>query len=154
MTTNQPPKKTGPRISTRKKARELLVQALYSWEVSHTDITAIEAHFLVEHNPSKFDVAYFSELLHGIPAKRDEIENHFSDFLNRPLSELDPVEKSILWLSVYELFFRPDIPYKVVINEALELAKRYGGTDGHKFINGVLDQLAPSARATEYKPKN
>lgn len=152
MTSSENPKKA--KISTRKKARELLLQALYSWQVSHTDIAAIEAHFLVEHNPSKFDVAYFSELLHGIPAKRDEIESSFAGFLSRPLSELDPVEKSILWLSAYELLFRPDVPYKVVINEALELAKRFGGTDGHKFINGVLDQLAPSARAMEYKPKS
>jgi len=146
----QPKKKVSPRVIARKKARELLVQALYAWELSRTELVTIEAHFLTENSPSEFDVAYFSEIFHGIPAQLDELENSFADFLSRPLAELDPVEKCILWLSSYELIQRPDVPYKVVINEALELAKKFGGTDGHKFINGVLDQLAPKVRPEEY----
>ncbi len=138
------------KIATRKKARQLLLQALYSWELSRSEIASIEAHILAENNPGDFDVKYFSELFHAIPGVYADLETAFAPFLSRPLAELDPVEKCILWLSSYELIHRIDVPYKVVINEGLELAKKFGGTDGHKFVNGVLDQLAAQVRQTEY----
>lgn len=139
------------KIALRKKTRQLLLQALYSWEISRTEISEIQTHLLTENNPAKLDVTYFNELLEGIVRCYPELENAFSPFLSRPLGDLDPIEKCILWLSSYELIHRLDVPYKVAINEGLELAKEFGGTDGHKFINGVLDQLAMQARATEYR---
>jgi N utilization substance protein B len=139
------------KITTRKKARKLLLQALYSWEISRTELATIEAHILAENSPRDFDVQYFSEIFHAIPAGFSELEEKFTPFISRPLADLDPIEKCILWLSSYELIYRPDVPYKVVINEGLELAKKFGGTDGHKFVNGVLDQLAAQVRPVEYK---
>ena len=143
------------KIATRKKARKLLLQALYSWELSRTELSVIEAHILSENNPGDFDLAYFSEIFHAIPTCYPELETAFEPFLSRPLADLDPVEKCILWLSSYELMHRLDVPYKVVINEGLELAKKFGGTDGHKFVNGILDQLSATVRETEYRaPRN
>ncbi|MDB5981051.1 MAG: nusB, partial [Pseudomonas sp.] len=100
---------------------------------------------------SNVDGAYFRELLHGVPTNKTEIDTALAPCLDITIEELDPVELAILRLSTYELLKRIDVPYRVVINEGIELAKVYGSTDGHKFVNGVLDKLAPRLREVEVK---
>jgi N utilization substance protein B len=141
------------KIAMRRKARSLAVQALYSWQMAGQPINEIEAQFRVDNDFSDVDGAYFQELLHGVPRLKTELDEAFLPCLDRPLDEVDPVELAILRLSAYELRNRVDVPYRVVINEGIELAKVYGATDGHKFVNGVLDKLAPRLRAAEVRGK-
>jgi N utilization substance protein B len=126
----------------RRKSRELLLQALYQWQIAGNNIADIELQFLTNENMQSADIDYFRELIHEIPSKVDFIEEQMLPFLDRPLKDLTPVEAAILKIGIYELNFRKDIPYKVVINEALELAKHFGAEDSHKFINGILDRVA------------
>ena len=135
--------------SQRRKARQLLVQALYQWQLSGSDIGDIEAEFHTDNNMSKVDTEFFAELLHGIPRKVDEIDAAFADHLDRKMAELDPVSVALLRMGSYELLHRVDVPYKVVINEAVSLAKRFGPTDTYKYINGILDNVAASSRSVE-----
>ncbi|MET1078960.1 MAG: transcription antitermination factor NusB [Pseudomonas sp.] len=136
-------------MAARRQARTLAMQALYQWQLAAQPINEIEAQFRVDNDFSTVDSAYFREILHGVPANKSEIDDAFAGLLDRPLDELDPVELSILRLSTFELLKRVDVPYRVVINEGIELAKVFGATDGHKFVNGVLDKLAPLLRAAE-----
>lgn len=133
----------------RRQARQYAVQAMYQWQLSHAPISDIEAQFLLNHIKKKIDLEYFKELLHAIPSECDELDAHMTPFLSRPIQELDPVELAILRLSVYELAKRLDIPYRVAINEALELTKKFGSIEGYKFVNGVLDQVARKLRIHE-----
>lgn len=144
---NQKQKKVKP--SARRKARRLAVQALYQWQISENEPKSIELQFEEDNETSKVDMDYFAELLHGIPRNFEELDTLIQPQMSRPIIEVDPVERAILRIASYELKHRPDVPYKVVINEAVELAKTFGGTDGHKFVNGVVDKLAVSLRATE-----
>ncbi|MCQ4348351.1 transcription antitermination factor NusB [Pseudomonas stutzeri] len=137
----------------RRKARSLAVQALYSWQLAGQPLNEIEAQFRVDNDFSEVDGAYFHEILHGVPRLKSELDEAFQPCLDRPLDEVDPVELAILRLSAYELRNRVDVPYRVVINEGIELAKVYGATDGHKFVNGVLDKLAPRLRGAEVRGK-
>ena len=125
------------------------MQALYQWDMSGNNLSEIEVQFLEDEDFSKADKDYFHELLHQVPARLDEVEAAFTPYLDRPLKELDPVERALLRLASYELLARMDIPYKVVINEAVALAKKFGATDSHKFVNGVLDKAATSLRSAE-----
>jgi N utilization substance protein B len=127
------------------------MQALYSWHMAGQQLNEIEAQFRVDNDFTAVDGAYFHEILHGVPRQKSEIDGAFEPLLDRPIAEIDPVELSILRLSTYELKNRIDIPYRVVINEGIELAKVFGATDGHKFVNGVLDKLAPRLRADEVR---
>ncbi len=140
----KPPK---GKTAARRKARSLAVQALYSWQIAGQPLHEIEAQFRTDNDFSEVDGAYFHEILHGVPRQKSELDSTFEPCLDRPLAEIDPVELAILRLSTYELRNRIDVPYKVVINEGIELAKTFGATDGHKFVNGVLDKLAPRLRA-------
>lgn len=133
----------------RSKARHAAVQALYQWQVTRQDLRDIDEQFLLEQNMSQVDIPYFQELLHLVPLHLDMLDQHISPLLDRPLSEVDPVERAILRLGAYELGFRPDIPYRVVINEAVEIAKVFGGEAGHKYVNGILDKLARKLRGEE-----
>ena len=148
----QAPKK-GPSTKTlaRRQARTLAMQALYSWHMAGQQLNEIEAQFRVDNDFTAVDGAYFHEILHGVPKQKSEIDSSFEPFLDRPLEELDPVELAILRLSTFELRNRPDVPYRVVINEGIELAKIFGATDGHKFVNGILDKLAPRLRGEEIR---
>ncbi|WP_371917431.1 transcription antitermination factor NusB [Pseudomonas sp. M30-35] len=148
-----PAAKKGPSPKTlaRREARTLAMQALYSWHVAGQALNEIEAQFRVDNDFTAVDGAYFHEILHGVPRQKTEIDSSFEPLLDRPLDEIDPVELAILRLSTYELRNRIDIPYRVVINEGIELAKIFGATDGHKFVNGVLDKLAPRLRADEVR---
>ena len=137
------------KIATRRAARSLAMQALYQWHMAGQSLNEIEAQFRVDNDFKAVDGAYFHEILHGVPTQKTELDDLISPCLDRPLEELDPVELAILRLSTYELRSRIDVPYRVVINEGIELAKVYGATDGHKFVNGVLDKLAPQLREAE-----
>ncbi|THG76630.1 transcription antitermination factor NusB [Pseudomonas sp. A-1] len=141
------------KIAMRQKARSLALQALYSWQMAGQSLNEIEAQFRTDNDFSDVDGAYFHEILHGVPRLKGELDEAFSPCLDRPLEEIDPVELAILRLSTYELRNRVDVPYRVVINEGIELAKVYGATDGHKFVNGVLDKLAPRLRGAEVRGK-
>ncbi|MBA1245020.1 MULTISPECIES: transcription antitermination factor NusB [Pseudomonas] len=133
----------------RREARKMATQALYQWHIAKHSLNEIEAQFRVDNDFSDVDGAYFRELLHGVAANKTEIDDQLKPCMELTLDELDPVELSVLRLSTFELLKRVDVPYKVVINEGIELAKIYGATDGHKFVNGVLDKLAPRLRAPE-----
>lgn len=135
----------------RSLARHKAVQALYQWQVSQQDASSIDVQFHEDQDLRKVDVAYFQELLHQIPQHLAELDAGIAPLLDRGLSEVDPVERVILRIGAYELQFRPDIPYRVVINEAIEMAKTFGGEQGHKYVNSVLDKLARKVRVTEMK---
>jgi N utilization substance protein B len=134
----------------RTRARRLAMQALYQWDMSGNNLSDIEAQFVEEEGFDKADADYFSELLHNVPAKLDEIEEAFSPYLDRPVKEIDPVERAVLRMASYELLTRNDVPYKVIINEAVNLTKKFGAEQAHKYINGVLDQTARKLRAVEH----
>ena len=139
------------KTAARRKARSLAMQALYQWHMAGQSLNEIEAQFRVDNDFSGVDGAYFHDILTGVARQKTELDASFAPFLSIPLEELDPVELAILRLSAWELTSRIDVPYKVVINEGIELAKVFGATDGHKFVNGVLDKLAPVLRAAEVK---
>ena len=136
--------------SPRHRARELALQGIYQWRVTGGEASDIEKHTLGEKNLGRYDKAMFSRLLQGALAQHEAVEQLLVPHLDRPMSELSPVEFSVLLLGAFELSQCIEVPYKVVINEAVELAKTFGGTDGHKYVNGVLDKLAPQVRAVEF----
>ncbi len=136
--------------ATRRKARHYAMQALYQWQMAKAPLNVIEAEFRTDNDMTHVDTPYFNEILHEVPKHLADIEAVFSEFLTeRATSELDPITLALLRLSTYELMFRIDVPYKVVINEAVALAKKFGATDSHKFINGVLDKTAAKLRQIE-----
>jgi transcription antitermination protein NusB len=141
-----------PTIAQRKKARNLLVQALYQWQISRYPIHAIEAQYRAD-NEGKIDWEYFHEAFTAISATSDSLDESFTPSLDRDISQLNPIELSILRIGSYELSERNDIPYRVVINEGIELAKKFGATDSHKYVNGVLDKLAHQLRQVEIKAR-
>lgn len=133
----------------RNRARRLVVQALYEWQMTGTSEADIKSHFLDDKKDKTVDKIYFKEMIAGVIDKVSELDETISPLLTRPLAEIDRVEHAILRLSTYELMHRQDIPYRVVINEGVELAKTFGAEQGHKFINGMLDKLAKSLRSAE-----
>jgi transcription antitermination protein NusB len=142
----------GQQAATRRMARHYAMQALYQWQMAGSTINAIEAEFRTDNDMSKVDVEYFHEIIHGVPEHLSEIDEIYLPFLvERSLAELDAITQSLLRMATYEFKFRIDVPYKVVINEAVSLAKKFGAEDSHKFINGVLDKTAAILRAVEVK---
>jgi len=138
--------------SGRHLARRYALQALYQWQLSHTPPSEIELQFLThQHMNKKTDFIYFKELIHAVPEYQTAVDQQMVPFLSRPIDELDPIELTILRLSIYELLKRADIPYRVVINEALELTKQFGSVEGYKFVNGILDHVAHQLRTVEIK---
>ncbi len=137
--------------AARRKARHYGVQALYQWYMTQYPVSEIEVQFLADYDFSKADIEYFHDIIHHVPANLEELEQAFTPYLDRDINELDPIERSLLRLGSYELVKRIDVPYKVAINETVALAKKFGATDGHKFINGVLDKLAKEVRVIEVK---
>jgi N utilization substance protein B len=135
--------------SPRHRARELALQGIYQWRITAGDKAKIEKQIHAEKNLGRYDKELFSRLLRGALSRHTELEGLLVPHLDRPLEELSPVEFAILLLGAFELAQQIEVPYKVVINEAVELAKTFGGSDGHKFVNGVLDKLAPQLRAAE-----
>lgn len=134
------------KISPRRRARECAVQALYSWAVSQNSPEIVELNFMTEQDMKGVDTPYFRKLFRQTVENVEAVEHTMQGYLDRGLDELDPIEKAILRLAVYELQFEADVPYKVVINEAIEVAKVFGADESHKYINGVLDKIAPVVR--------
>jgi N utilization substance protein B len=139
--------------SARHKARELALQGLYQWLLAKEHAGEIRAHLAEFKGYDKADQDYLGLLLEGVIADAAELDAAFTPLLDRPVEELSPVERGVLLIGAYELAHVPEVPYKVVINEAVELAKSYGGTDGHKYVNGVLDRLAARLRPAEVKAR-
>jgi len=134
---------------SRKSAREFTLQGVYAWLVGGADITLIAANLKEDEQFKRADETYFHTLLNGVIKEEDLLSSRIAPCLDRPLVELSPVERGILLIGAYELVYCPDVPWRVAINEGVELAKKFGGTDGHKYINGVLDKLAQEVRAVE-----
>jgi transcription antitermination protein NusB len=135
--------------TSRRRSREFAMQGLYQWQLAGTDAATIESHMAVAKGFDKIDRPYFSSLLAGAIRESSRLSETLQPFLDRKVTELSPIERAILLIAAYELENQIDVPYRVVINEAVELAKSYGGTDGFKFVNGVLDKLAADKRPHE-----
>lgn len=134
---------------SRHKAREAAVQALYQWQLTQQAPEQIENHFILDHEMNGVDLEYFHHLVREVPRHLHELDDHISPYLDRAVGEVDPVERAILRLGAYEFEFQPEIPYKVILNEAVELAKTFGAEHGHKYVNAILDKVAAELRAKE-----
>lgn len=139
---------------SRQISRELVLRALYEWQVAHSDLAALLAHMEAEeddgvHLSAEANMGFFRELLEGVLKEVGALDMALEPHLDRALEELSPIEHGALLIGAYELKHTLNVPYKVAINEAVNLAKKYGGTDGHKFVNGVLDKLAKVTRQVE-----
>ena len=139
----------GASKSPRRRAREIALQGLYEWLISGSDAGVIEAHMREQEGFDKADSAHFDALLHGCIREAGDLDGVLAKHVDRKTTELSPVEHGVLMIGAYELKHCMDIPYKVAINEAVELAKGFGGTDGHKYVNGVLDKAAAELRPVE-----
>ena len=136
----------------RIRARRSAVQALYQWEMTQSSMEDVINEFRKERSElKKADVEYFCELLKGSASKLDELNEEITPFLDRPLKELDPVERAVLIVGSYELMFHPELPWRVVVNESVELAKMFGAEQSHKYVNSILDKIAHKIRMTEIK---
>jgi len=133
----------------RSIARKLAMQALYQWQLTQQSAAEIKKQFLESEDSAGVDREHFEELVGGCIARYEELAAALQPFIDRPLDQLDPVETAILLIGLFELQHRVDIPYRVVINEAVDLCKRFGATDAHKYINAVLDRAAREVRAAE-----
>ena len=138
-------------ITARRKARAMAMQALYQWAMSGDELLSIETQYIDHNDFTKVDAEFFHEILFQVPKLLSEVDGAFSKYLDRDIAELNPIELAVLRVASYELLKRLDVPYKVVINEALTLALRFGSTSGHKYVNGVLDKVARDLRSVEYK---
>jgi len=148
--TSIPPVKAAPKFKNRRRlSRELALQGIYQWRQAQGEVCDIIAQLRETRIFIRADKTYFEDLLSGALQHVLELQTHIQPCLDRQLSELSPVEYAILLLGAYELAHHPEIPYRAIINEAIELAKSYGGTDGHRYVNGVLDKLAAVLRTTE-----
>jgi len=136
-------------VHARKRARRTAMQAIYQWQIGQQNLQDIEVQFMEEHAQTKMDREYFAVLLHGVAAQASDLDGMMQPMLSRQTEEVTPVEMAILRLGVYELKNQIEIPFKVVINEAVDLAKKFGADQSHKFVNGVLDKLAKELRSVE-----
>jgi transcription antitermination protein NusB len=142
-------KRAGAPKSARRRAREVALQGLYEWLISGADAGVIEAHMREQEGFDKADSTHFDALLHGCIREAADLDAVLSRHVDRKTTELSPIEHGVLMIGAYELKHCIDVPYKVAINEAVELAKSFGGTDGHKYVNGVLDKAALDLRPVE-----
>lgn len=133
----------------RRRARRAAVQAIYQWQMAQQNIGDIYSQFQEEHAGSSTDMEYFERLLNGVTKGASELDELYKPYVTRPFGDLDPIEKAILRLSCFELKHVLEVPYKVIINEAIDLGKRYGADKSHKFINGVVDKVAQDTRQIE-----
>ena len=144
-----PTKKRAVPKSARRRSREVALQGLYEWLISGADAGVIEAHMREQEGFDKCDTVHFDALLHGCINEAPDLDSVLARHVDRKTTELSPIEHGVLMIGAYELKHCVDIPYKVAINEAVELAKSFGGTDGHKYVNGVLDKTAADLRPAE-----
>ena len=152
---NTPAKKKprGGAPSARRRSREVALQGLYEWLIGGADAGVIDAHMREQDGFERCDKPHFDMLLHGCIAEAPAIDAVLVRHVDRKTSQLSPIEHGVLMIGVYELTHCIDIPYRVAINEAVELAKEFGGTDGHKYVNGVLDKAAADLRAVEVQAR-
>ncbi|MCB1851041.1 MAG: transcription antitermination factor NusB [Gammaproteobacteria bacterium] len=142
--------------SRKSQARQCAIQAIYQWQMTGQDpgdIRHVQAQFLSDQERGGFDGSYFSVLLQGVATHLDMLDQQLRPCLDRSIESVDPVERAILRLGAFELIHRLEVPYRVVINEAVELAKVFGAEQGHRYVNGVLDKLAKQVRTTELQAK-
>lgn len=150
------PRPTHPRSpngidrTARARARRRALQAIYAWQMSGSRMIAVIEQFRDEQDMEIADVAYFEDLLRGVDQHCAELDAGIVPYLDRSIAEVDPIERAALRIAAYELRHRPDVPYRVIINEAIEVARRFGSEHGHTFVNGVLDKLAAQWRDAEY----
>jgi transcription antitermination protein NusB len=138
---------------TKTNARKAVVQALYQWQMTGQSLISIELQFEEDGRLKGVQKSYFKELFHGIPQCVDAIDEVLGEFVDRPVDVIDPVERAVLRLGAYELMYRPEMPYRVVINESINLAKDFGADGSHRYVNGILDKVAQQKRAVEIKSK-
>lgn len=135
--------------AARSRARRRALQAIYAWQLSGQPIAHVVEQFRDEQDMEVADLEYFEDLVLGIDRHREQLDTELRRFLDREIAQVDPIERGVLRIAAYEMLHRPDVPYRVVINEAIETTKRFGADHGHTFINGVLDKAAASWRAAE-----
>jgi len=141
--------KVNPLAAQRRRARHFALQALYQWTMTRAPLTEIEAEFRVDNDFSHVDGEYFHALLAGVTQNSAQLDTQFEAKLDRSLDDLDPIERNLLRMGVFELRDRIDVPYKVVINECIALAKKFGATDSFRYVNGILDKVARDLRQLE-----
>ena len=150
---NRPFRKDGRRDGvdpiTRARARRRALQAVYAWQMSGGEVGQVIAQFAHEQAHEIADLEYFDDLVRGVVRHRASLDEALFGYLDRTVEEVDPIERAVLRLSAYELIHRVDVPYRVVLNEAIEIAKRFGSEHGHTYVNGVLDRAAAEWRAPE-----
>jgi N utilization substance protein B len=147
-----PAKKRAASKSARRRSREFALQGLYQWLLAGSEVAEVESHLREHEGFDKCDPGHFATLLHGGIEQAAALDAVLSHHVDRKTSQLSPVEHAVLLIGTYELMYCMDIPYRVAINEAVELAKSFGGTDGHKYVNGVLDKCAAELRPNEARP--
>jgi N utilization substance protein B len=141
----------GVDLAARSRARRRALQATYAWEIARNPMPQVIAQFEHEQEMAIADLEYFRDLLMGLEANCADIDAKLRPFLDREIDQVDPIERAVLRLASYELLYRLDVPYRVVINEAIEVTKRFGADFGHTYVNGVLDQAAAQWRVAEYR---
>ncbi|HEX4479248.1 MAG TPA: transcription antitermination factor NusB [Rudaea sp.] len=148
---SKPHRPDGIDLAARSRARRRATQALYAWQVSGNPMSAVIEEFRHEQDMEIADLDYFEDLLRGVDTHCADIDAGLVPFLDRDIAQVDPIERAVLRLSAYELRYRPDVPYRVVLNEAIEVAKRFGAEHGHTYVNGVLDKAAKEWRGAEQR---
>ena len=143
------PRPDGVDPHARSRARRRALQAVYAWQLSHTAINKVIDQFQNEQDMEVADQEYFEDLVRGVEANLGTLDEALSHFLDRDIAQVDPIERAVLRIAAYELRHRIDVPYRVVINEAIETTKRFGSEHGHTYVNGVLDHAAAQWRAAE-----
>jgi len=141
--------KRDPRSGARSVARKLAMQALYRWQLNESPWQDLVSEFQSDEDMARADGEYFREILQGIGTRRVALDDALENYADRKVAELDPVEHGILWIGLFELEERPDVPWRVVVNEAVTLTRKYGATDAHKYVNAVLDKAARTLRPHE-----
>lgn len=147
---NQRPE--GIDLAARSRARRRALQAVYAWQMSGSKMTSVIEQFRHEQDMEVADLEYFEDLLRGVEEHVQALDEALKPYIDREVEQIDPVERAALRLAAYELKYRPDVPYRVIINEAIEVTKRFGADHGHSYVNGVLDKLATQLRLAEKQP--
>jgi N utilization substance protein B len=137
----------------RTNARKAAVQALYQWQMTGQNLSEIERQFLEEERLKDAQKSYFTELFYGVPKNLEQLDLALSEFVDRPVDSVDPVERAILRIGTYELLHRLDMPYRVILNESINPAKCFGADGSHRYVNGILDKIAQQKRAIEIQAK-
>ncbi len=147
----KPVRTDGVDPAARGRARRRALQAIYAWQLSGTPIDQVIEQFADEQQMEIADVGYFEALVRGVAAQCADLDGSLQPWLDRDIAAIDPIERAVLRLGTFELRHRADVPYRVIINEAVDIAKRFGAMHGHTFVNGVLDRVAAHSRAAEYR---